>query len=476
MSDYKRLFSYLYFYQHKIKEKNSGFVKVEIRNNQCRLQMSVKGGFLNRKPRWDVYGFMRDGRELRLWRLGQMNAGNGQGEWGVQMPLTRFLGDASDLNRVAGLLLCGSQKEAAWEQLPDVEDDRDGLICATVWDDFPLFAPGEPPKEILHAAQVDEPEAQEQPEEGELLQAEAAEAMYDTREEWDTLRELLEEKEVEKMMADMAVPPEAPLLFGPPEPSLIRTEPCREEKDRQPEKFEDVREQSETEKEREIRRRPLETGQEQPETVRDRGQEQPETVRDRGQEQPEAARDCIREQPETVRDCIQEPPGTDRNGRQSLSEARQETEQERCPSEVRARAGAGRKPGCPCPDQCIWSDMYQEPPKSLWMKLVSFYPKLMINGLGSDWEILKIMPRDIGRLPRENWVYGNNSFLLHGYYRHHHLILACYRGTTPHQYYLGVPGCCSDRERVMASMFGFTNYLPGGKRGYWYTPINLGNN
>lgn len=120
--------------------------------------------------------------------------------------------------------------------------------------------------------------------------------------------------------------------------------------------------------------------------------------------------------------------------------------------------------------------MYQEPPKSLWEKLASFYPKLILNGMGSDWEILKIMPRDIGRLPRENWVYGNNSFLLHGYYRHHHLILACYKGTTPCQYYLGVPGACSERERVMASMFGFTNYLPGGKRGYWYTPVNLGNN
>ena len=437
MSDYKRLFSYLYFYQHKIKEKNSGFVKVEIRNNQCRLQLSVKGGFLNQAPQWNVYGFMREDYKLRLWRLGRINAGNGQGEWGVQMPLVRFLGEAADLNHVAGLLLYGGQDQEGQEPLPDMEDGGKGLICATVWDDLPLFMPGEASMEVLHAAQVDEPEEQgwakqpqperaedvltgegslpstdrewvrkkkegqqeekreEQSEAGELLQAEGTEAMDSTVEEWDTLRELLEEKEVERIMADRAVLQESsehakrepeseqqmpklePSFFGPPRPSFIQTEPCQEE-------------------EKNLR------------------QEQPETKQEQS--------------------------------------------------------------GCPCPEQCIWSDMYQEPPKSLWEKLASFYPKLILNGMGSDWEILKIMPRDIGRLPRENWVYGNNSFLLHGYYRHHHLILACYKGTTPCQYYLGVPGACSERERVMASMFGFTNYLPGGKRGYWYTPVNLGNN
>ena len=222
MSDYKRLFSYLYFYQHKIKEKNSGFVKVEIRNNQCRLQLSVKGGFLNQAPRWDIYGFKREEQELRLWRLGCMNAGNGQGEWGVQMPFARFLGEAADLSHMAGLLLYGNRKGEDMEQLPRAEDSGKDLICATVWDDLPLFMPGEVSREMLHAAQVDEPEERQvlpeekaqaedeelQAEEEEQLQAEETGAMYDTREEWDTLRELLEDKEVERMMADRAVLPE----------------------------------------------------------------------------------------------------------------------------------------------------------------------------------------------------------------------------------------------------------------------------
>ena len=38
--------------------------------------------------------------------------------------------------------------------------------------------------------------------------------------------------------------------------------------------------------------------------------------------------------------------------------------------------------------------------------------------------VLTIKPQDIGLLPRETWTYGNNSFLLHGYYNYRYLILA----------------------------------------------------
>ena len=36
---------------------------------------------------------------------------------------------------------------------------------------------------------------------------------------------------------------------------------------------------------------------------------------------------------------------------------------------------------------------------------------------------LTIRPQDIGKLPRECWIHGNNSFLLHGYYNFRYLIL-----------------------------------------------------
>lgn len=97
-------------------------------------------------------------------------------------------------------------------------------------------------------------------------------------------------------------------------------------------------------------------------------------------------------------------------------------------------------------------------------------------------EILTIKPQDIGLLPREIWVYGNNSFLLHGYYNYRYLILAkLFNPEGTPRYLLGVPGHYYSNERYMASMFGFPNFvlsknqpIEDGRFGYWYTDVKIG--
>ena len=42
MPDYRRLISYIYEYEGKEKGKNVGFVKLESRGGQCRLNLNVK--------------------------------------------------------------------------------------------------------------------------------------------------------------------------------------------------------------------------------------------------------------------------------------------------------------------------------------------------------------------------------------------------------------------------------------------------
>jgi len=93
---------------------------------------------------------------------------------------------------------------------------------------------------------------------------------------------------------------------------------------------------------------------------------------------------------------------------------------------------------------------------------------------------VKIEPQDIGLLPMETWVLGNNSFLLHGYYSYRHLIFARLNDDKQARYILGVPGIYHNRERFMARMFGFENYKSvkrkdrrTGEFGYWYVPILL---
>ena len=118
---------------------------------------------------------------------------------------------------------------------------------------------------------------------------------------------------------------------------------------------------------------------------------------------------------------------------------------------------------------------------NVWRQMQRRYPKVLAFDYAYGCEILTIRPQDIGMLPRENWVYGNNSFLLHGYYNYRHLILAKLEnpGGEP-RYLLGVPGHYYSNEKNLASMFGFPNFVlarkqpeQDGRFGYWYTDLRL---
>lgn len=119
---------------------------------------------------------------------------------------------------------------------------------------------------------------------------------------------------------------------------------------------------------------------------------------------------------------------------------------------------------------------------AVWEKLKKEHGKILSFDYEHGCEILTIKPQDIGLLPRDIWVYGNNSFLLHGYYNFRYLIIA--KLFNPHgapRYLLGVPGHYYSNERYMAAMFGFPNFVlskdqpaEDGRFGYWYTDIKLG--
>ena len=123
----------------------------------------------------------------------------------------------------------------------------------------------------------------------------------------------------------------------------------------------------------------------------------------------------------------------------------------------------------------------EDPAESLWNRLRAAYPKVTAFECADGCEILVIKPQDIGLLPRENWVYGNNSFLLHGYYNYRYLILA--RLGKPGErgrYILGVPGHYGNNEKYMAAMFGFDRFVRSTRQpprdsrfGYWYTDLNF---
>ena len=93
------------------------------------------------------------------------------------------------------------------------------------------------------------------------------------------------------------------------------------------------------------------------------------------------------------------------------------------------------------------------------------YPKIPAFDSEHGCVILLIKPQDIGLFPREVWVYGNNSFLLHGYYNYRYLILARLENPRGNpRYLLGIPGHYYSNEKYMADMFGFPHFVLSKKQ------------
>ena len=65
---------------------------------------------------------------------------------------------------------------------------------------------------------------------------------------------------------------------------------------------------------------------------------------------------------------------------------------------------------------------------------------------------------DIRSLPSRNWHLCSNSFLVHGFFCYHYLVLKTVNAPDGTQIYLGVPGIYASQERMMALLFGFNDF------------------
>lgn len=73
---------------------------------------------------------------------------------------------------------------------------------------------------------------------------------------------------------------------------------------------------------------------------------------------------------------------------------------------------------------------------------------------------VRIELKDLRELPKRYWYLGNNSFLLHGFFNYHHLLIGNEAGDDGERWFLGVPGVYQPQERVMAAIFGFQEFIP----------------
>lgn len=549
MMEYRRVISYLYEYHGRTQGKNVGFVRLEVRNGQCRLRIFLKGDVEGQKVgRAEMF---RCGREPGQIFLGTMpvRASGAEGAFltqaqniaGSGLPLGEFCG--------IGVFPDGSGKKyfSFWdERRPWEEEEAENSKNADEGAPEPRREPEQPLAEnvenpgegqqepaVLDQGPGGEPLGSvEQEQEGRQRMEPGQEAegtrggervaeqensrressLSRENEEGETplegtperSRRQGEERAAEEMppqiSPDSAAGPEVPGEAERPLPEQMsgRTEiPSggaesseTSELDRASRTEEPEQEFQEEAPSPEIAPGIDEAGPgqsrmapepnnpaENPEPLERQNPAAPERrVRAEEPEETDLTNGMAPEQRPGMQNSAPEPaePSESRRPREIQPDR---VNQEATPSageqrERSAAGGTGQEAVADVSAQALEPDLaWNVDPRITWNQLWNTYPKYQPFGPEDPWEVLRISVQDIGRLPREYWHLGGNDFLLNGYYAHRHLILA--KDVQEELYFIGVPGDSMNQDYRVAEMFGFRQYRPAEKLGYWLFRIKL---
>ena len=473
MSNYRRLISYIYAYEGAVKGKNIGFAKLEARNGQCRISVSVKKVYVGAND-LGVY-LLSDSQEIFL---GRIFIRSGVGEFRTVVRSDNVEESGRSLDDCYGL------------SVHDVQDRWRSY--ATVWEDRET---GRAEDAVAYAAEVELAGMTSE----NLMggQGGGANGLFLTApERWrfGELGEMNGAKPSPEPSQAAAPPSPAPSqAAAPPSPELPQVP--------EPQIPEALPPKPSPAPEPEVPRPPVtEPTPAAPPVIEPTPTALPVTEPSPAEPICAPAEGPV---PPGNLGLASAPasPGATSPARASESpvgstsarpsESRvQPSEPQVRPPESRVQpsvgSGAGQEaalPGEPREEPEATGVLDPAPdPEKIWDMFRKHYPKIDAFDYENGCEILKICPQDIGLLPRENWTYGNNSFLLHGYYNYHCLILV--RLDNPRgraRFLLGVPGHYFSNEKYMASMFGFPHFvlskkqpLDNGRFGYWYTDVRLG--
>lgn len=452
MSAYHRLISYIYAYEGGIKGKNTGFAKLETRGTSCRIQVSVRRVFAGGSP---IGVYLLAGQEEI--RIGTLFVRGGNGEFRAVVNCENIEGSGCNMEECCGLTL--HETDSAWR------------AYTTIWEDAVAHA-AEVELADVTAEKVREQEAEKEEATRKLAENVSGEVNSASvgKEKLDEASELTRSGEMESQDTSTETEKKEAVNinetdFGISQPQPEKLEDSNLEIFEDTETMEAVPDISETSDHQEtevVQEAQTETPQE---SFQESNQEaQTETPQESSQESFQEAQTEARR----------------KDSQESTREVRKEMPPDSPPDHQEAFQSDSQNQKQPQPDSSKEFPK-EDPAESLWNRLRAAYPKVTAFECADGCEILVIKPQDIGLLPRENWVYGNNSFLLHGYYNYRYLILARLgKSGERGRYILGVPGHYGNNEKYMAAMFGFDRFVRSTRQpprdsrfGYWYTDLNF---
>lgn len=452
MSAYHRLISYIYAYEGGIKGKNTGFAKLETRGTSCRIQVSVRRVFAGGSP---IGVYLLAGQEEI--RIGTLFVRGGNGEFRAVVNCENIEGSGCNMEECCGLTL--HETDSAWR------------AYTTIWEDAVAHA-AEVELADVTAEKVREQEAEKEGATRKLAENVAGEVNSASvgKEKLDEASELTRSGEMESQDTSTETEKKEAVNINETDFGISQPQPEKLE-DSNLEIFEDT-----------------ETMEVVPDISETSDHQEAEVVQETQTETPqESFQESTQEvQTETPKESFQESyqeaqtEARRKDSQESTREVRKEALPDSPPDHQEAFQPGSQNQKQPQPDSSKEFPK-EDPAEILWDRLRVTYPKVTAFECADGCEILVIKPQDIGLLPRENWVYGNNSFLLHGYYNYRYLILA--RLGKPGErgrYILGVPGHYGNNEKYMAAMFGFDRFVRSTRQpprdsrfGYWYTDLNF---
>ena len=452
MSAYHRLISYIYAYEGGIKGKNTGFAKLETRGTSCRIQVSVRRVFAGGSP---IGVYLLAGHEEI--RIGTLFVRGGNGEFRAVVNCENIEGSGCNMEECCGLTL--HETDSAWR------------AYTTIWEDAVAHA-AEVELADVTAEKVREQEAEKEEATRKLAENVSGEVNSASvgKEKLDEASELTRSGEMESQDTSTETEKNEAVNINETDFGISQPQPEKLE-DSNLEIFEDT-----------------ETMEAVPDISETSDHQEAEVVQEAQTETPqESFQESTQEvQTETPKESFQESyqeaqtEARRKDSQESTREVRKEALPDSPPDHQEAFQSGSQNQKQPQPDSSKEFPK-EDPAESLWNRLRAAYPKVTAFECADGCEILVIKPQDIGLLPRENWVYGNNSFLLHGYYNYRYLILARLgKSGERGRYILGVPGHYGNNEKYMAAMFGFDRFVRSTRQpprdsrfGYWYTDLNF---
>lgn len=452
MSAYHRLISYIYAYEGGIKGKNTGFAKLETRGTSCRIQVSVRRVFAGGSP---IGVYLLAGQEEI--RIGTLFVRGGNGEFRAVVNCENIEGSGCNMEECCGLTL--HETDSAWR------------AYTTIWEDAVAHA-AEVELADVTAEKVREQEAEKEEATRKLAENVSGEVNSASvgKEKLDEASELTRSGEMESQDTSTETEKKEAVNINETDFGISQPQPEKLE-DSNLEIFEDT-----------------ETMEAVPDISETSDHQEAEVVQEAQTETPqESSQESNQEaQTETPKESFQESyqeaqtEARRKDSQESTREVRKEALPDSPPDHQEAFQPGSQNQKQPQPDSSKESPK-EDPAETLWDRLRVTYPKVTAFECADGCEILVIKPQDIGLLPRENWVYGNNSFLLHGYYNYRYLILARLgKSGERGRYILGVPGHYGNNEKYMAAMFGFDRFVRSTRQpprdsrfGYWYTDLNF---